>query len=235
MTGSNQTLPQWLGTLKADLERQGARVVAQVERAVEALFEKDGGVAQAIFEAETEIDREDVRIERETVALLQAAADAAKAPLSETDVRLTLTIVKTNNELERIADLAVYAAQRVPSFAALTEDPPPTFRVLANSVIGIVQCTQRALVKMDVDQASLVLRSDDTTDAFKLAILREVEEKLAAGAHDVDYAFALHTAAAAFARIADHCTNIAEQVIYTATGQIVRHENDRWTDPTPPE
>ena len=239
MTDTPTALKDRLDRLKDALDAQGAAVVALVEDAVEALFEGDEADARRVIDADAPIDREDVRIEREAVALLQEAVAGERGLLSEAQIRLVLTIVKVNNEVERIADLMVLSAGQAAAFRVLREGDgpgiPPAFRVLANSVIGIVQLTVQSLRRMDGADAGVVLRSEDTTEAFKRALLRDTESRLARGEGTVDEAFALHSAAAAFARAADHCTNISEQIIYVDTGLIVRHENDKWSDPTAPE
>ena len=241
MTDPIATLPERLSSLKSDLDTQGERVRAVVDRAVEALFAGTPDDALALIEADEAIDHADVAIERAAVALLQSAAIAAEADLSEADIRMVLTIVKVNNELERIADLMVNAVHHVPAFASMRGEGgecdatgiPPAFRVLANSVIGIVQLTVRAFAQMNDAEAGVVLKSDDTTEAFKRQLLRDIETGLSEGRVSVDDAFALHAASAHFARAADHCTNVAEQIIYVTTGLIVRHENNQWTAPAP--
>ncbi len=226
-----------LTALKASLDEQGQRVRAVADRAVEALFSGDIDAAHSVIEADNEIDRADILIERTAVAILQQAAAGPPSELSEADIRMVLTIVKVNNELERIADLMVNAAEQAPAFGSMLAGAgvPGAFRVLANSVVGITQLTVRALREMNSADAGIVLKSDDTTEAFKRQLLRDMESRLAAGDATVDGAFAIHTAAASFARAADHCTNISEQIIYVVTGLIVRHENDRWSDPTAPD
>lgn len=140
-----------------------------------------------------------------------------------------------NNEFERIADLAVYIAERIDSFADEKSPPPPKFRVLANSVIGIMHSTNQAFGQFDPDAARLVLASDDATESFKQMIMRDVEEGLSRGEKAVDFAFALNRVAASLGRMADHCTNIAEQVIYVQSGKIVRHRADQWGGLEDPE
>ncbi len=226
-----------LEALKHELVEQGGRVQRLVEAAVEAIFEKDAVRAAAVRAGDDEIDRVDVRIEREAVSLLTAAMSptSGAGPLDPSEVRMVLTIVKVNNEFERIADLAVAMVSRIESFVELPEDPPPRFRVMANSVVGILQYTVRTFDQMDVLRAQEVLASDDTTEAFRDAILRESEAAIAEGQRSADYAFTLNRTAAALARIADHCTNTAEQIIYVRTGKIVRHLDEHWTEPEDPD
>ncbi|MEO1129334.1 MAG: PhoU domain-containing protein [Planctomycetota bacterium] len=235
MTGTPATLQDWRDQLKTQIEEQSRLVERVIETAVEAIFERDADKARRVIEHDEVVDRVDVQIEKSAVAFLHEATRQAGAGLAEHDIRLVLTIVKANNELERIADLAVSIAEQVDGVRALADSPPAKFRVMANSVIGIMQNTNTALEHLDDQAAQLVLASDDATEAFKQAILREVEEKLARGELSVDFAFALHIVAASLGRMADHCTNIAEQIIYVQSGKIVRHTDSKWTAPAPPE
>lgn len=233
MTKSIDAIHEDLAKLKRDLVAQGEAVCGVVRGAVDALFEKDEPTARRVIDADEGIDSEDVRIEKAAVGIMGHIARTA-CDIPEHDLRMILTIVKVNNEFERIADLAVDIAERVPIVAGLDEPLPAKFRISAHSVIGITTDTLRAFDALDNAKAQLVLATDDTTEQFTAAILRDVEEALAGGRHSVDFAFALNTVAHALERIADHCTNIAEQTIYVTTGKIVRHTNQKWSDPTDP-
>ena len=180
------------------------------------------------------IERIDIEVERKAVRLLADAINSG-AKLDHDGVRMLLTIVKVNNELERIADCAVNIAERVGAFVSLEAELPPKFRVMANSVIGIMESTNAAFAHMDADAAQLVLSSDDATEAFKDAILRDLATQLVSGVHTVEFAFALRTVAVNLGRMSDHCTNIAEQVIYVTTGKIVRHMGEKWSSPEAPD
>lgn len=227
------TIAERLKALKSDLEAQGRLVQQLVERAVEAVFEKDKGKADWVIQTDFQVDQADIRIERDAVQLLVDAM-AQGVALDEYHIRLIMTLVKVNNEFERNGDLAANIAERVGAFAAMSQQPPAKFRVMANSVIGIVANTNAAFAAMDADAARLVLASDDATLMFKDAVLREVEDGLAKGRHSVEYSFALQVVAASLGRIADHSTNVAEQVIYVQSGKIVRHLGEKWTTPETP-
>ena len=234
MSAAEQQFENRIATLKARLVEQGDLVRRVIEAAVEAVFDRDAGKARRVIEHDETIDRVDVEIERDAVAVLSDALEAG-VRLSPRQVRVILTIVKVNNEFERIADLSVDIATRIDSLIRFPEPPPPKVRVIANSVIGIMQTTNTAFAHSDVDAARLVLASDDATEAFKEAILKDVAEQLARGELTVDFALALRIVAFSLGRMADHCTNVAEQVIYSETGKIVRH-TDHWTEPEdPPE
>jgi phosphate transport system protein len=219
---------QKLQRLRSDLVAQGERAVDMTLQAVECYFELDQDKARQVIQADDVIDRADVEIERASIPLLM---------MGETDehsIRSILTIVKINNELERIADCAVNIAEIVIHPFERNETVPSTFRVMANSVIGILRDANRSLAELDVDLARKVLRYDDTVDQFKRQILLDAQERVADGEFSVQFAFRLMTVTKSLERIADHCTNICEQVIYLQTGLIVRHLPEGWTAPVAP-
>lgn len=227
------TTPQGFNTridrLKADLVEQGRRVRALLESAIESVFGFDATRAASVIAGDDEIDRVDVAIEKASVKLL-ADATNEHATLTTDQLRSVLTIVKVNNELERIADAAVAIAERVDAVAAMRTPIPDTFRVMANSVVGILRDAVDSLDRRDATLAKLVLQSQDAVSAFKAELLRDAERQIASGNMTVDFAFALHELASQCELMADHCTNIAEQVIYAATGAIVRHTEGHWSE-----
>lgn len=220
---------QRLERLRADLTEQGRRVQAMVDLALEALFNRDDPKAKLAIAMDDAVDTADVELEKACVQLL---ADATRegASLDQGQLRLVLTIAKANNELERIADAAVDVGEMVPSIQIAGQSFPDTFRVMANSVIGILRDTNTAVAKNDPLLAKVVLQSQHAVTAFKAAIMRDTEERIARGTMAVDVAFRLHEVASQCELIADHCTNISEQIIYLTTGSIVRHTDARWIE-----
>lgn len=220
---------QQVAKLKADLVQQGRRVQRSLEAAFEAVFARDLGKAHDAIALDEEIDQLDVRIEKSCVSLLTEAT-AIGNRLEPHQLRLVLMIVKVNNELERIADVGVAIAEECRLFHASGGDLPQTFRVLANSSIGIVRDTTTSLERVDPDAARKVLQSEEIVVAFKKALVAEVQRQVSTGAMKLDTSSALHDVAMQCVSIADHCTNIAEQVMYTASGRIVRHMHGHWQD-----
>lgn len=220
-----------LGRLKADLVRQGDRVRALLEACFEAVFTRDPARAARAIGLDDEIDRVDVQIEKDAVQLLTDATHES-ARLEPTQLRAVLTIVKINNEMERIADCGVVIADRVADLRQMPGIIPETFQVMANSVVGIIRDVNRSFDKSDAALAKVVLQSEDCVEAFKAAILKDAERKIAAGGTHmpVDFAFLLHEIANECCAMADHSTNIAEQVIYSVTGAIVRHTDAGWVE-----
>ena len=214
--------------LRSDIVSQGDRVLAITLKAVESYFDGDREKARAVIADDEEIDRVDVEIERASIPLL------AMGVTDEKSIRSVLTIVKVNNELERVADCAVDIAEAVLSDVALPARIPDVFRVMANSVIGMLRDSNRALASGNVSLAQQVLLFDDTVASFKKQLMKTAQEQVAAGILPVDYAFRLLTITKSIERVADHCTNICEQVIYLHAGLIVRHRPEGWSKPLPP-
>jgi phosphate transport system protein len=215
--------------LQADLVEQGRRVQSMLESAFEAIFECNIERASIVVAQDDIIDAADVQIERACVDLLTDATRQG-AELNPSQLRAVLMIAKINNEMERVADVACDLADmaRQITIAPMRVPMPDTFRVMANSVIGILRDVNSCVMRNDPHLANIVLQSQHAVTAFKDAILRDAEEKIARGVMPVDHAFRLHEIATQCELIADHCTNIAEQVIYLTTGAIVRHTQTSW-------
>ncbi|MEL7472739.1 MAG: PhoU domain-containing protein [Planctomycetota bacterium] len=230
MTTTPESFQARIAEIRAELIAQGRRVERVCEQSFESLFTGDSATAKAAVDADDEIDLADVEIERATVRLLMAAACEA-VPLERADIRAALTLVKVNNEFERIADAAVSTASSMcERVSTETTHLPPTFRVMTNSVLGIIRDTIRAYDQTDGKLARLTLDAEDTVTAFKSMILREAEERIARGALSVEAAFFLHEVAGLCERMADHCSNVAEQVLWIATGKIVKHTDAGWIE-----
>lgn len=218
--------------LKGEILAQARRVQSLVERALDTAFTLDAAAATDANAADDEVDRVDVEIERHAVALLTDACKAG-ATLTEQQVRTLLTVVKVNNELERIADVAVMIAKTVPGLRALALPAaplPPTFRVLTNSVIGILRDVSLALSRGDAPLAKVVLMSEHAVGEFRRALGRDLQQQVAGGRMPLPLAATLSDIAMHCLTMADHCTNIAEQIIYVTTGAIVRHTESQWAE-----
>lgn len=218
---------QRLDRLHHDIVQQGQRVEAMVERAFESIFDADRAKAEQVVRDDDHIDRVDIEIEKAAVELLTLGE---RHPAQ---IRMVLTIVKVNNELERIADLGAGVANLVVLVSRCKECFPPTLQVTVNSVIGMIRDANMSMRDLDSSRARQVLASDDLVEKFSRTLLREVQEQLSQGACTVDFASAFWTIGNAIERMADHTTNIAEQVIYVESGQIVRHLSEGWSDHTP--
>lgn len=223
-----QTFNERLANLRTTINAQGDRVLDIVHRAVDCYFDGDREKALAVIALDEDIDRVDVEIERASIPLLGMGVTDEKL------IRSVLTIVKVNNELERVADCAVDIAEAVLSDVALPARIPPVFRVMANSVTGMLRDSNRALADGNAALAQQVLLFDDTVAMLKKELMKTAQEQVASGVLPVDYAFRLLTITKSIERIADHATNTCEQVIYLHSGLIVRHRPEGWSKPLSP-
>ncbi len=228
MAGPENPFATRLARLKADLIDQGRRVQALLEASVEAAFARDGAMAARVVEQDELIDRVDVDIEKAAVALLSDATDGSGGRLDPDQLRMILTIVKVNNELERIADVGVSIAEAVPGLPDV--ELPPTFRMMANSVIAILRDANHALDRSDSALAQRVLAQEDAVERFKKTLVRDCQERVARSEMNVDTACVLTEIAACCEAMSGHCSNVAEQTLYVTTGKIVRHMDGGWTE-----
>ena len=193
-------------------------VEGSVNRAIAALLERNEKLAGEVFLTEPRINEMEIIIDEHAIRLLRAGN------LPEGDVRLIVASLKLNNDLERIGDLAVNICQRVISLAGMGEVETPAELVpMAAAVRSMVSKSLGALIFRNVTLANEVLESDDIVDQYRdqifenlLAGMREDATQVAPNMHFV-------LAARHLERIADHTTNIAEDILFWVRGLDVRH------------
>src|SRR5215218_2297536 len=149
-------LADLLDDLKTRVARMSALVQQIVEQAIESVLDADPELARKTIESDRRIDDEEVKVEQSCIDLLALHQPAAG------DLRLITTVIKINADLERIADCAVNAAQRV---LTLAQDenytPPPDLRLMCTAVMTNLRDASKAFNLNDVDLARQVLRNDD--------------------------------------------------------------------------
>jgi len=207
-----------LAELKNRLSRMGALVQQSVEQSIDALLSVDPKLAQQVIEGDAKVDEEEVKVEKGAIDLLALHQPAAG------DLRMITTIIKANSDFERIADCAVNIAQRVlPLSRQEGYEVPADLKVLANSVIGTLRDSMKAFNLSDEAVARHVLRGDDVIDALYHQIVQDTLTQMEGEDHDANVNLANIMIAKNLERIGDHCTNIAEDVIFVRLGRIVRH------------
>ncbi len=208
-----------LDTLKGRLARMSALVQQVVEQAIDSVYSGNETLANQIVLTDNRVDNEEVEIEKLAVKLLALHQPTA------IDLRLITTIIKANSDLERIADCAVNCAQRVTQLKRETDyRPPADLRLMGNSVIAVLRDSLQALNLGDAMLAKKVVLSDHEVDALYANIVQDMLSGMGNGdAAAVEIRFANIMIAKNLERIGDHCTNIAEDVIYVSTGHIIRH------------
>jgi phosphate transport system protein len=211
--------------LHRDLENVQRRILSLasaveqiVENSIRALFDRDAALARTLMESDTSIDMEENDIEEECLKIL-----ALHQPVA-VDLRRVAAIVKINSDLERMADLAANIAERALALAQGPEVPVPgTFRQMTDLTNTMVRDSLDAFLKLDVALAKRVCRLDDEVDRYNRQIIAEVSQFMKQSPSNVDSGLHLFSAARQLERIADHATNIAEDVVYLVEGKIIRH------------
>jgi phosphate transport system protein len=213
-------LNQLLEDLKAKVARMSTLVYQIVETSVESLLHADAKLAETAIGQDNRIDAEEVFVEKSCIDLLALHQPAAG------DLRLVTTIIKVNSDFERIADCAVNVAQRVLPLARQDRYEPPTdLRLMCSSVLGTLRDTIKAFNLGDEALAHQVLRSDDVVDALYHQIVQDMLNMMETNGQQANTDLGNIMVAKNLERIADHCTNIAEDVIYVHTGRIIRHSH----------
>ncbi|MEQ1884729.1 MAG: phosphate signaling complex protein PhoU [Bryobacteraceae bacterium] len=207
-----------LEQLKSKLLEMGALVELGIQRSISAVTQKDRGAAEEVFRNEKRINQIEVEIDDFAINLL-----ALHQPMA-TDLRLIVAALKINTDLERMGDLAANIAQRAVS---LMEGPIVSPMIDIPHIGGLVQSMVRksldAFVARDADLARSVLASDDAVDSLRTASYHELTSFMEKDPKNIKQALSLLTVTRNLERIADHSTNIAEDVLFLVKGVDVRH------------
>ena len=205
------------------LRRRSLRMASLVEDIVDeactAVLEANETLARRVLERDKDVDREEVEVEAEVIRLM-----ALYQPVGS-DLRLLCTVLKVNNDLERIADCAVNIAERARHLDIHTlESQRDAIQQMSSVVEQVLRRAVQAYGSPDADEAKKVFQREEAADALYAQIIRGIVDD-AAGLPDRMAAFLdVLSVAKNLERIADHATNIAEDVIFLSTGDIVRHQ-----------
>jgi phosphate transport system protein len=194
-----------------------------VHRAVDELGRPDVDVSQAIVDRDDEIDRWDVRIEEECLKIL-----ALHQPVAH-NLRRVAAVMKIAWELERVADVAVNIAERAAGLAGAPEvHVPEKLSHMAKVALDMLRLSLDAFVAQDTRLAREVCSQDDIVDALNREIIAELLVLMKRSPDLIEPALQLFSASRHVERVADHATNIAEDVVYLVEGEIVRHRAEFW-------
>ncbi|MBM3965058.1 MAG: phosphate signaling complex protein PhoU, partial [Planctomycetes bacterium] len=164
------------------------------------------------------IDRAEVRIEEECLKML-----ALHQPVAA-DLRRITTMMKVNNDLERIADLACNIAQRADSLCQFPEFPIPSgINEMATMITKMVRSSLDAFVHRDVELAKSVIEQDDPVDAKNVQVIEKLSQLMSEDTSTIVAALHCFSASRHLEQIADHAVSIAEDIIYMVEGVIIRH------------
>ncbi|HMX95489.1 MAG TPA: phosphate signaling complex protein PhoU [Elusimicrobiota bacterium] len=206
-----------------DLEKRvlemGALCESMIHKAVKALIDRDGELTQEVFRMEVEANRRHVEIDEVAIKLI-----ALHQPMAG-DLRTLAAAMKINNDLERIADMAVNASQT--GYYHLFNEPPVPQINMVTHMAQVAQTMLRnaldAYAKRDVDLAQRVLAQEKEEDRLKARALKELISLIRIDPPRSEVFVDLILLSKNMERIGDHATNIAEDVVYMVLGKDIRH------------
>jgi len=210
-----------LESLRSQLTEMAELVKASVHKGVSCLTERNADFADQVMRNEALINRAEIAIDELAVRLVTLHQPVAS------DMRLLIAALKINTDLERMGDLATNVARR--SLALIQGpplDPPVPIPALSALVESMVDCSIAAFTANDADAAKKVLQADDQVDELRNQIYTDLSARMESQPGLVRRGFEYVFIARSLERIADHATNIAEDVIFLVNGTDVRHRGE---------
>jgi phosphate transport system protein len=204
--------------LKRNILALGTEVESSLNKSIRALKTWDINLAQEVEDYDNEIDRMEVEIEEECLKIL-----ALHQPVA-IDLRFIVAVLKINNDLERIADLAANMASRTLYIGNRERiDVPEELLKIVKLAESMLKRSLDSLINLNTDLARQVIIDDDIIDDLHAKMYDYIEAKIKAEPNLVDCQISLLSISRNLERISDLVTNIAEDVIYMVEGQVVRH------------
>lgn len=205
--------------LKKRFMELGALVEDRVRKACTIIENRDPVLTAEIIHSDWEVDEMEIDIEEECLRILALHQPVAR------DLRLLVAIIKINNELERIADIAVNIAKRVQT---ISKDSTLTFTIdyttMSSTVLSMLKMSLDALVSENANLARQVFIDDDEVDEMRNQVYKKIVHQMNIEPGHAACLLNLYLLARHLERIGDRATNIAEEVIYLVEGEIVRGE-----------
>jgi len=212
--------------IENELLALSSMVEEMIDKACMSLINRKLEIAVDVIMSDEQIDEREVHIEEGCLKIL-----ALHQPVA-TDLRRVTTVLKINNDLERIADLAVNLAERAEKLILFPGiDVPPKMEEMADGARTMVRQALDAFVHQDVELARTVCAEDDRVDQLNAEVITEITQAIQMNAETVESAMHLLAASRDLERMADHATNIAEDVVYLVDGDIARHNHDGFLTP----
>jgi len=210
-----------LETLRTHLLQMGDRAIDQTRRAIRALAEGDLAQADKVIAADDEIDKFEVQIDEEAIRYMTLRGPVAS------ELRLVIVGMKASHDLERVGDEATSIARRARKLAIepkveLYADIPR----MANIALEMLRDALDCFVNEDEQKALAVIRRDPEVDNINRLVYRRLTSYMLEKPETIAWALELMFVSKSIERIADHATNIAEEMIYLVRGKDVRHSEE---------
>lgn len=216
---SERPVHEHIRELSKELVMLSEMVLNNFDNALAAVRLQDLQAARKVKAGDDEINLAEVRLEERCLAFL-----ALQQPVAR-DLRTIVTIIKIDDDLERIGDLAVHIVERMPDLGSDVMDHYE-FDKMGDVASKMVRRSIDAFVDRDRHIADKVCSMDEEVDAMHRLVFRKVAEVMKAGSSNTDQLLAVLSVSRYIERMADHATRIAQEVIYLVTGEIVRHSDD---------
>jgi phosphate transport system protein len=203
--------------LKDNLLAMASRAESAVARSIRALVERDDALARQVVEDDNVLDKFEIEIDDNAIHLL------AKAPLA-TDLRLTTVAMKISQNLERVGDAAVTIARRAidlgaePQLKAYVDIPR-----MASMSLDMLRDAITAFINRDPEKARGVVPRDSDVDELNRQLHRELSSFMVERPSTITRCLHLMVISKSLERVADHATNIAEEVVYLYEAIDIRH------------
>ena len=207
-----------LNQLNEMLQEMGALVARSIQRSVLSLVEKNEDYAHQVIRDESRVDQMEIQVDEMATSLIVREQPVAR------DMRLVVSAIKISTDLERMGDLAVHIAER--SLSLMTQ-PPLTEFISFEEISGLVESmvlgSLESFVKRDAAIARSIVEMDNSVDRVRNAIQRQLTDLMKRDSSTIVRALDVLIITRKLERIADHATNIAEDVVFLIQGVDVRH------------
>jgi phosphate transport system protein len=208
-----------LENLKKEILLLGAMVEEATHKAILTVVDRRAELAEEVILGDRDVDDREVQLEEECLKVL-----ALHQPVAN-DLRFVLAVIKVNNDLERMGDLAKNIAERGRDLAR--EKPtvvPQEIRTMAERVRRMLRDSLNAVVQSDMSLARSVLEHDEEVDELHKRIFSVVKDRIRERPEDVESLIQLLSVSRYLERSADLATNIAEDVVFMVDGEVIRHQ-----------
>jgi phosphate transport system protein len=207
--------------LRHEILAVGTLVEEAIDKALRVLAERDAALIDEIVEGDNLIDQREVEVEEECLKVL-----ALHQPMAA-DLRFVVAVLKVNNDLERMADLAVNIARRTRHSLMQPAGSKPlvNFDEIGQKVVTMVHMSLEALVHQDARMAREIGRMDEEVDTIHRSTYERLKQAMRESPENVEEAVGYLTISRSLERIADLATNVAEDIVFMVDGEVIRHQH----------
>jgi len=217
-----------LEALKRRVLAMGALVEEATNKAISSLVHRRPELAEEVLLGDDAIDRMELEVEDACLKVL-----ALHQPVAG-DLRFIIAVMKVNNDLERMGDLAQNIAERSQYLSAHAPlDVELEFEQMMDAVRTMVSASLDSLVQRDTKIARRVIASDDNVDTINRQMFEDLQDLMRRDPDSIDRAVQTLSVARHLERIADLATNIAEDIVFMVEGDVIRHHPERFVETTP--